>query len=347
MIVSSQETAIRRWWPAAALIIAFGCGGDAGPAGIARPAVPTAPAPAAPELTVDAETASSVSLSWTAVAGATGYTLERRSPRGSGAWTVVYGPDSGQSHEDTGLAAATSYGYQVRATLGGNRLTQWSEEAEAATDAEAATAPATPTDVTADGVSAGEIEITWTAVEGVTRYRLQRRPDGGGPDDWEAIASVDPSDTPSYRDTGLAPDASFEYRVRSVLVADGEVFHSAWSGVVSPATDRMALPTPANPMAPATPRDVTADGISSSEIEITWTAVAGVTRYRLQRRPDGGGPDDWAAIASADPSETPSYRGTGLAPNTGFDYRVRSVLVVDGETFRSAWSGTAAGRTNP
>ena len=38
---------------------------------------------------------------------------------------------------------------------------------------------------------------------------------------------------------------------------------------------------------------------------------------------------------------------TGLAPNTGFDYRVRSVLAVDGETFRSAWSGTAAGRTNP
>ena len=38
---------------------------------------------------------------------------------------------------------------------------------------------------------------------------------------------------------------------------------------------------------------------------------------------------------------------TGLAPNTGFEYRVRSVLVVDGATFRSAWSGTAAGRTNP
>ena len=305
-------------------------------------------APAGPELTVDDETASSVSLSWTALAGATGYTLERRSPYGSGAWTVVYGPDSGRTHEDTGLAAATSYGYQVRATLSGGRMTEWSEEAQAATDAEAPpapVAPATPTDVTANGVSSSEIEITWTAVEGLTRYRLQRRPAGGGPNDWGPIASVAPSDTPSYRDTGLAPSTGFAYRVRSVLVVDGANFPSAWSETVSGTTDPVAPPT--GPVAPATPTDVAAAGISSSEIDITWAAVAGVTRYRLQRRPDGGGPDDWAAIASADPSETPTYRDTGLAPNTGFDYRVRSVLVVDGETFRSAWSGTAAGRTNP
>ena len=343
--MSSVESTIRRWWPGAVLVIAFGCGGDTGPAGIVRPAASppadaTTLAPAGPELTVDAETASSVSLSWTAVEGATGYTLERQSPHGSGGWTVVYGPDPGLSYEDTGLAAATSYGYQVRATLSGGRMTQWSQEAEVATDP---VAPPTPTDVTVDRVSSSEIEITWTAVAGVTRYRLQRRPDGGGPGDWEAIATVDPSDAPSYRDTGLTANTNFEYRVRSVLVVDGDIFPSAWSDAVSATTD----PVTTDPVAPPTPTDVMADGVSSSEIEITWTAVAGVTRYRLQRRPGGGGPDDWEAIATVDPSDAPSYRDTGLAPNTSFEYRVRSVLVVDGETFRSAWTDAASGRTNP
>ena len=188
-----------------------------------------------PDLTVGDETMNSVSLSWSEIADATGYELERRSPFESGAWSVVYGPGSERTHEDTGLDAGTSYGYQVRATLPGDRRTRWSTEAEAMTDAGL---PPVPMDVTAHGVSSSMIEVRWTAVDGVTRYRVQRRPDGGGGGgDWVAVASVDPAEFPAYRDSELPADTAYDYRVRSVLEVDGETRRSEWSEPVSGRTD--------------------------------------------------------------------------------------------------------------
>ena len=187
-----------------------------------------------PDLTVEDETMNSVSLSWSEIADATGYELERRSPFESGAWSVVYGPGSERTYEDTGLDAGTSYGYRVRATLPGDRRTRWSTEAEAMTDAGP---PPVPMDVTAHGVSSSMIEVRWTAVDGVTRYRLQRRPDGGGGGDWVAVAAVDPAEFPAYRDSELPADTAYDYRVRSVLEVDGETRRSEWSEPVSARTE--------------------------------------------------------------------------------------------------------------
>ncbi len=78
-------------------------GPDGGGGGEPDPAVPATPA----GLTVSGTTSSSVSLSWNAVSGATGYTVYRDGTR----VTAV----SGTSATVTGLAASTSYGFQVTA----------------------------------------------------------------------------------------------------------------------------------------------------------------------------------------------------------------------------------------
>ncbi|MCX5526250.1 glycoside hydrolase family 18 protein [Streptomyces bobili] len=75
-------------------------GGGTDPA----PTVPSAPA----GLTVPATTSSSVSLAWNAVSGATGYSVYRDGTK----VTAV----TGTSATVTGLAAATSYSFQVTAT---------------------------------------------------------------------------------------------------------------------------------------------------------------------------------------------------------------------------------------
>ncbi|MFD5253766.1 chitinase [Streptomyces bobili] len=75
-------------------------GGGTDPA----PTVPSAPA----GLTVSATTSSSVSLAWNAVSGATGYSVYRDGTK----VTAV----TGTSATVTGLAAATSYSFQVTAT---------------------------------------------------------------------------------------------------------------------------------------------------------------------------------------------------------------------------------------
>ncbi|MFH9043003.1 chitinase [Streptomyces sp. NPDC017966] len=79
-------------------------GPDGGGGGDTEPTVPGTPG----GLSVSGTTSSSVSLAWNAVSGATGYTIYR-----DGAKVTAV---SGTSATVTGLAAATSYSFQVAAT---------------------------------------------------------------------------------------------------------------------------------------------------------------------------------------------------------------------------------------
>ncbi|MDN3287970.1 glycoside hydrolase family 18 protein [Streptomyces thermocarboxydus] len=79
-------------------------GPDGGGGGDPEPTVPATPG----GLTVSGTTASSVTLTWNAVSGATGYTVYRDGTRA----TAV----TGTSATVTGLAASTSYSFQVAAT---------------------------------------------------------------------------------------------------------------------------------------------------------------------------------------------------------------------------------------
>ncbi|QTE00594.1 chitinase [Streptomyces cyanogenus] len=79
-------------------------GPDGGGGGDPAPTVPAAPS----GLSVTGTTSSSVSLSWSAVSGATGYNVYRNGTK----VTAV----TGTSATITGLAAATSYSFQVTAT---------------------------------------------------------------------------------------------------------------------------------------------------------------------------------------------------------------------------------------
>jgi poly(3-hydroxybutyrate) depolymerase len=81
---------------------------------IAQFLVGTAPALQPPAgLAVGARTANSIALSWNAANGATGYNLYRNGAKVNGT------PLTGTSYTDGGLAAATSYTYQVSSTGNG------------------------------------------------------------------------------------------------------------------------------------------------------------------------------------------------------------------------------------
>lgn len=83
----------------------FGLDGGTAPGDPGDPGTPAAPT----GLTVTGTTSSSVSLSWSAVSGATGYHVYRNSTR------VTSSALTASSYTDSGLAAATSYSYAVSA----------------------------------------------------------------------------------------------------------------------------------------------------------------------------------------------------------------------------------------
>ena len=87
-------------------------------------------APAAPTLRLDSVTPAAVELAWSAVAGALGYEVRRRSPADSGSWTRVDRAPA-TALTDSEVVAGREYEYQVRAFvrngLGRTLPTEWSD----------------------------------------------------------------------------------------------------------------------------------------------------------------------------------------------------------------------------
>ena len=95
-------------------------------------------APAAPiNLAASAASTSQVNLTWSAAAGATGYSIQR-STNGGYAWTQVASTTGATTYQDAGLAAGTTYTYRV-AAVGGGINSAYSNTAAATTRTAAGT----------------------------------------------------------------------------------------------------------------------------------------------------------------------------------------------------------------
>ncbi|MES1244817.1 MAG: fibronectin type III domain-containing protein [Acidobacteriota bacterium] len=71
---------------------------------------------------------------------------------------------------------------------------------------------------------------------------------------------------------------------------------------------------------PAKPTGVTATAVSPTQINVSWTASAGATSYRILRSATSGGPYTQVGI-----STTTSFANTGLSCNTAYYYVVQAV----------------------
>ena len=76
------------------------------------------------------------------------------------------------------------------------------------------------------------------------------------------------------------------------------------------------------------PTNLTARAVSSSEIDLRWTAPSDLgglilTGYKIQRSTDGG--SSWSTIVSNTGSTATTYSNTGLAPSTTYTYRVFAI----------------------
>jgi hypothetical protein len=146
-----------------------GCGTSAASASDVgtRRSVPAAPT----NVTASDNAAScgSVTVSWTAAAGATSYQVFRNAVNDPNTATQV-AATSGSPATDTTAAANTAYFYWVRATntCGSSPLTGGDPGSALGT-------PAAPTGVqAADGTSCNGIAVTWNAAAGASDYRVWR-----------------------------------------------------------------------------------------------------------------------------------------------------------------------------
>ncbi len=252
-----------------------------------------------------------------------GYRLERKA--GSGDYTLAASPGAGATiYDDTGLTPGTTYTYRIR---GANAIgsAEWSNEDSATTDA---AAPAAVADLSATTNGARGVNLSWTAPaahgEAITGYTLQRKAGSGA---YSNVSTSIAAGATTYSDTGLTPATAYTYRIR----ATNSVGDAGWSNTPSATTAAAA---------PDTVSDLVATAVSSTEIDLTWSAPAAngadITGYTIQSistdRPV------WRFLSVAASATSTSY--TGLRPATLHSFRIRAANSVGNGEWTSYVSAT-------
>src|SRR5882762_9951499 len=162
------------------------------------------------------------------------------------------------------------------------------------------TPPTVPTGLVAVAISPTQIRLTWnpsTDNVGVTGYLVYNADTG---------STIATTTTTSLTHSGLVPGTTHNYRVSAF---DAVPNHSPWT---DPPVSVTTLPP--DTTAPSTPTELFASAVSSSQINLSWTASTDnvkVTRYIVRR--DG--------VKVATPAAT-SYADAGLSAATTYSYTV-------------------------
>jgi fibronectin type 3 domain-containing protein len=289
-----------------AVVLTGGCGSTSGSSvggnggGVMTPALPTGLVAAAGN--------AQISLTWTAVSGATSYDIKRATT--SGRPYAQIGNPTGPSYVDSSVTNGTKYFYVVSAV---NAAGQSANSAEvSATPAAVTQIPAVPAGLVATAGNT-QVSLTWAAVSGATSYDVKRATTSGGP--YTQIAAPTGA---SYVDSTVINGTKYFYVVSAVNSA-GQNGNSA--------------EVSATPMAPtqipAVPAGLVATA-GNAQVSLTWSASNGATGYHVKRGTSSGGPYTQIGV----PSST-VYTDSGLTNGTTYYYAV-SALNSAGESSDSA-----------
>ena len=159
-----------------------------------------------------------------------------------------------------------------------------------------------PANLAITSVSSAQIDLIWTDTSSAeTGFNIEKKT--GSEETYSQIAAV-ATDTESYSDTGLSESTAYYYRV----MAYNSSGNSSYSNEVNATT------------CPASPSDLSATGVSISQIELIWTDnSSGEAGFRIERKTGSG--ETYSQIATVDADVT-SYGDTGLSEGTRYYYRV-------------------------
>jgi hypothetical protein len=221
---------------------------------------PAVPAISVPEGTVNG----AYTVSWTASAGSTGYTVQES--LNSGAWATIATNTAATAISRPGTATG-SYTYRVEAsnTFG---TAGWSATSHAVsvntaygvvpTPLPTYTVPATNT--------TGGVTVSWSTSAPVTGYTLQQSSNGGT--SWSTVYA---GTATSVALSGLG-DGSYTYRLQACNDTAGDTACTAW---VAAGPMVVALPPP-------TPASINIPASSSGPVAVSWSASSTATSYALQ-----------------------------------------------------------------
>ena len=269
-------------------------------------------------------TYNSVSLSWSPVADANGYTITRKVEGSDTEQTIAHvdGTDT-VSYKDTAAQTGISYIYHVYAYT---KYTNNGQTDYANTDTYASV-KATPqlgkaamTSVTAEGYSS--LTLKWEKVDGATGYIVYRSTDKSKVD--TQLTDIT-NGAVSYVDAALTAGTTYYYKVQPYRVVNGKKVFGDASGILS-----------GKPLPSAT--RLNAESAGYKEVKLAWSAVDGVTGYEVYRKTSSS---SYKKIATVTNGKT-SYSDTKVTAGTAYTYKVRAYKTVNGSQVYGDYSNEAS-----
>jgi fibronectin type 3 domain-containing protein len=178
-------------------------------------ATPVLPPPAKPAGIVASGGDGQVTVSWSAVTGATSYNVYYA--QAAGQETGVNGTKVANALTPktiTGLTNGTSYFFVVTAVNAGGESGVSSEKS--ATPSAAPQAPGSPTGVVVSSPSAGQVHLVWSAVSVATSYNVYYLASATAPTNAQVLAGTAVSSTTASQDITLTSGTKYYFLVTAV-----------------------------------------------------------------------------------------------------------------------------------
>jgi uncharacterized repeat protein (TIGR02543 family) len=260
------------------------------------------PLPATPTgLVAQAASYSSTKLSWTAVAGASGYSVYRATSS-TGTYTLLATVTT-NTYTKTSLALGTTYYYKVIAyRLVGTTKVYGGYSGVVG----ARVVPPTPISLVASSPSYNSIKLTWGAVYGANGYSVYRATSATGT--YTFLATVT---TNTYTNISLAIGTTYYYKVNAYRLSGSTKIYGSQSAAVT------------KKVVPATITTFNVVRAGSTSINLSWGAISGANGYELYRATSSTGAYVLVITQSA-----LTYINLGLATGTTYYYKIRSYRLV-------------------
>ncbi len=172
------------------------------------------------------------------------------------------------------------------------------------------------------------MDLSWSAVDGVTGYSIARSVASG--DGFEEVAKITSAKTTTWRDTGLKPGTTYYYKIRTYTQSGSDIKYGKYSKVASGTTMD-------NPMISSIKSK------SSKELVISWSTINNAANYEIYRSTKKNG--TYKLIASVAGINRVSYSDKTVKPGKKYYYKIRSIGQADNTTIYSDYSDPIAART--
>jgi fibronectin type 3 domain-containing protein len=253
------------------------------------------------DLSATAKDCKTVELTWSDVAGADGYAINRTIAGGTFA-KIADVPANTNTYTDAAAEGNTEYEYMVLPMQAG---------------AAVATSNTTPvetpvciviipniTDLTATTTDCNSVQLTWSDVAGEEAYRVRRMIVGGT---YEIIKDL-PANSTTYVDATAKENTEYIYMVRPMK-----------GGVAVALSNTPTGQTPYCIVTIPDIADLTATATACNTVQLAWSDVAGEEGYEVHRTIARG-----TSVIVADlPANATTYTDVTATENTEYIYMVR------------------------